>query len=185
MKLENLSYIRGGSVYSHFDYLAAEADQDPMYRLLKYLETLDGPDLRINSSHSYFFFSTADGIILAYAYAIRDAGWYCIEYPIPCEWMPQLPPGSQLEFLIPKTSVYVKGIKMAGQALLSAFEASGNNPARTSADWMWYVCPRCDFHQVQYAERCERCDHPFPPETKLQAIGALRVAHTPSDRADE
>lgn len=189
MKLANIKHQWEGSVYDRFQIPGRKAEQDPMYRLLKYLETLDGPDIWVGSSHSYFNFCARDAEnsnqwvpALAFAYATRDPDWYCIEYPIPYEFMPQFQPDYPAEDLGIMTSVYVHGVEMAGQALLSAFAASGNNPARTRASWLWYVCPRCDFHQARYADRCERCQRSFPPEVKMQVTGAQRVAATPSVR---
>ena len=143
--------------------------------LLQHLTTIDGPDLWVGTSHSLLNFCARDtndpfDRIPPLAYLESLPSHYRISYDIPREFR-----------ALPDSVVvaYAQSVEDASKTLLVAIASSDANPNRYSAEWNWFVCPKCDFHSLQYAARCRRCSFEFPPENKVVAIGLYRRPRLP------
>lgn len=167
------------NVYREYDF--------PNYKLLTYLETIEGPDLWVGTSHSMMNFNARDAEdpsdhvpSLAWIHASRDPGWYLLEYPMPQEFCPwfNLKQGQQ-DYSEATVTTYTYGVESTAEMLLAAIAAAETNPGRTRADWLWYICPRCEFHLPQYRSQCERCGSHLPNQEVMQARGLYRKSHTP------
>lgn len=151
--------------------IRAEAIQ----KLLRYLTTIDGPDLWVGTSFSLPNFCARDtrdrfDRVPPLAYLESALSQFRIEYPIPREFR-----------AYPDTMVtgYATGVEKAAELLLVAIASSDANPNRPSAQWDWFVCPKCDFHSARYQAICQRCGFQFPPERKAMAIGLYRKPRSP------
>lgn len=155
--------------------------------LLTYLKTVDGPDLWVGTSHSLLNFCARDTRDrddcvppLAFVNVVevnnRDLAYYKIEYPLPrevCPWFETLP-GKENPWNEACVGGFTLGVEAATSMLLTAIKSSDNNPSRHRSSWMWYECPKCDFHSPHFNVNCERCGFTFPPEKKTQSIGLYR-----------
>ncbi|MCA9115717.1 MAG: hypothetical protein KDA79_11580, partial [Planctomycetaceae bacterium] len=144
--------------------------------LLLHLTTIDGPDLWVGMSHSLFNFCARDTChefdgFCPLASVKADISGYQISCPTPVEF--NAVPDSHV-------TCHAPSVEEAGRKLLTAFAYSDSNPDRPSAQWNWFVCPRCDFHSVEYRQLCFRCDWAFPPERKSMAVGLYRRPRLPA-----
>ena len=151
------------NVYREYDF--------PNYQLLTYLETIEGPDLWVGTSHSMMNFNARDAEdpsdhvpSLAWIHASRDPGWYLLEYPMPQEFCPwfNLKQGQQ-DHSEATVTTYTYGVESTAEMLLAAIAAAETNPGRTRADWLWYICSRASRtvpeRELPHALLLSRTDH--------------------------
>lgn len=176
MKITGLTRQWGDRLFSSFD---PDPDSDIRFQLrdrsiqhlLIFLSTIEGPDLWVGTSHSLLNFCARDTThewddVPSLAYVEAYASGYSIRYPVPREIRP-------CEDAM--MALHAVDVRQAASMLLMAIESSDHNPVRIRSNWMWYVCPECDFHSPNYAANCERCGYAFPSELKSQAIGIYRA----------
>ena len=154
---------------------AALAERQAALRLLEILESVDGPDLWVETTDRKLHFHATDvahgpvdAVPLAYVHFDTDG--YRVEYPCPAEfrlWSDAMIVTEVME------------VERAAKRLLVAARHSGNNPSRPGADSKWYVCPFCDFHLPSYSGKCKRCGESFPSEAECERRGIFRAPHTP------
>lgn len=145
-------------------------------RLLRYLLTVDGPDLWVGSSLSLLNFNARDTtcdfeFIPPLVFAETAGAYYRIQFPVPREL--NMPENSMISY-------YEQKVEDAARRLLQAIELSDCNPSRITASWYWYVCPKCRYHHPNYHSRCVRCRTVFPSELKCQSIGIYRCPEIPT-----
>lgn len=147
-----------------------------MGRLLRYLLLVDGPDLWVGSSMSLLNFNARDTMhqsddVPSLAYADAAGAYYRIRYPVPREL--NMPEDAMISF-------WEERIDKAAARLLQAFELSDCNPNRITANWFWYVCPKCNYHHPHYHPNCVRCHHLFPEQRACHLNGVYRRLEIPS-----
>lgn len=180
MRITGLSNQWGNRLFDHFapdrnSDIRCQLRDEAIQKLLGYLITIDGPELWVGTSHSQLNFCARDTPdpferVPSLAYLDSTLSAYRIAYPIPREFQ-----------ACPDTMVtgYATGVEKAAELLLVAIASSDANPNRPSAQWDWFVCPKCDFHSARYQANCQRCGFQFPPERKAMAIGLYRKPRSP------
>jgi hypothetical protein len=181
MRLKGIDHCAVEQLLEHFrpsnSKLAQSSASAAAFWLLEHLISLDGPDLWVGSSLSSLNFC-ARGIEapgedvppLAFACGRGDKH-YEITYPVPREFRRH--PDEQV-------LRYAGSVEQAAMILLEAIAHSDANPDRLSADWLWYVCPKCDLHAPNYNVECIRCRAKFPAERKCHLMGIWRRPQLPS-----
>lgn len=180
MRITGLNNQWGDRLFDRFapdpnSDIVCQVRDEAIQKLLRYLTTIDGPDLWVGTSHSQLNVCARDArdpseLVPALAYLESNASGYQISYPIPRElraWPDTMAVG------------FASAVEEAATLLLVAIESSDANPERPSAQWDWFVCPKCDFHTVPYQANCHRCRFQFPPERKAMSIGLYRKPHSP------
>ncbi|MEQ8852526.1 hypothetical protein [Gimesia sp.] len=195
MKISGLSIGWGDRLWDQLepDLEALQEDQERSrgcLQFLRYLESIEGPDLWVGTSHStlVFFLSDIqeDHIEVPYVACVDiSAGTppalYMISYPLPREirpWMKrdptEIPDLEEIKKDCWKVYTHQENKEDAAAALLGAIAVSGTNPIRPQSDWLWYICPNCDLHSPHYQSHCRRCKYVFPPQKKMELLGLFR-----------
>lgn len=180
MRITGLSNQWGDRLFDQFvpnlkSDIRCQIRDEAIQKLLRYLATIDGPDLWVGTSHSLLNFCARDARykfddVPPLAYLEPPLSGYRIAYPMPREFRAW-----------PDTKVagHASGVEEAAELLLVAIASSDANPNRPSAQWDWFVCPKCDLHSARYQANCQRCGFQFPPERKAMAIGLYRKPRSP------
>ena len=210
MKITGLTHHWGDRIWEQFE---CDPDDSELrqhkhrgtLKLLRYLETLEGPDLWIgDTTFGILDFCGRDSEdmldrvpVLATVEAIdREPYSYRVNYPLPFELLPWMSQGHRNQRELQdfcdsyETSVdeqldwwvrgVATGVEQGAYYLLSAIANSNANPSRIRSSWMWYICPNCDFHSPRYKPACEGCKYVFPPQKQMEAVGMYRKASVPT-----
>ncbi|MCA9014940.1 MAG: hypothetical protein KDA77_06360 [Planctomycetaceae bacterium] len=210
MKITGVTYHMGDRIWSELksdptDSLPLKNRKNGMLKFLQYLKTIDGPELWIrNYSWGILDLCAHDSQdewdrvpVLASVETFGPEPYaYRIKYPLPIEVLPWMSKGhlnqqEPQDFSNSYDPVFYEqldwwgcatasGVEEGAYYLLSAIENSNANPNRIRSDWMWYVCPNCDFHSPRYKPHCEGCKYAFPPQKQMEAIGMYRKVRVPT-----
>lgn len=210
MKITGLTHHWGDRLWEQFEPGPQQSERCQrqnrgILKLLRYLETLDGPDFWIgDTTFGILDFCARDSQdewdrvpVLASVETFGSEPFaYRVEYPLPFELLPWMSKGhrnqrepqdfcdsyettvdQQLDWWVRGVAT---GVEQGAYYLLSAIANSNANPSRFRSSWMWYICPNCDFHSPHYQPECEGCKYAFPPQKQMEAVGMYRKANVPT-----